>query len=417
MKARKPQSQNDILKKNQYKKGQTMLGKLNIQIFIMIVLGILAGIFFPEYTHFLVPVGDAFLRLLKMLIIPLILSSIIIGMVSLNDMGQLGRMGVRTGAYFIGTTVIASALGIFLTFLAAPGIDADIPLVASPVVGNTATPSFGILFTEIIPENVVAAMAQGQMLPTIFFALILGAALMAIGPKGQKMVEIIDSFNDAILKMVNWIMQLAPIGVFALIASMVGRTGLEVLGPLGKFMLVVVAGLLIHGLVVLPILLLLFGKTHPIKFLKDLSPALGMAFSTSSSMATLPLTMQCLKNREKISNKIISFVCPLGATINMDGTALFQSVTAVFIAQLYGVDLSAMELLIVITTATLASIGAAAIPSAGLITLAIILNAIGLPLEALGMILAVDRLLDMGRTTVNVLTDAVGANIISNYEE
>lgn len=399
-----------------------MLKKLNTQILLGILLGIAAGVFLKEDAAMLVPIGELFLRLLKMLIVPLVLTSIIMGVVGLGDIKHLGKMGIKAGVLFVTTTVIAASIGIVLTLIIQPGKGANLELLRSSTsnIQNMATTdptSLGMLVTHIVPSNIAGAMADGQILPVIFFALIFGMALIAIGKRAETMIKVVDSMNEAVLKMVDWIMRLAPIGVFALIASLVGLTGREAFKPLALYVTVVLVGLAIHAFIVLPSYLVAFGRFSPMHFLKNMLPAFGTAFSTSSSIATLPLTMDCLKKRLRIPDKVVSFVCPLGATINMDGTALYQAVASVFIAQVYGVNLSLTQMVIIVVTATLASVGAAAIPSAGLITMAIIFNTVGLPLEGIMLILAVDRVLDVFRTTVNVYSDAVASVIVGRGEE
>ncbi|MBT5856107.1 dicarboxylate/amino acid:cation symporter [bacterium] len=391
--------------------------KLNTQIFLGLILGVVVGLVLGDAAVLFETVGEVFLRLLKMLIIPLILSSIVMGIVSLGDVHHLGKLGGRTGFYFLGTTLLSCTLGAFIATMLKPGIGSGLTVANfSGEALTNETMSWGTIFTQIVPSNIVGSMAQGQMLPTIFFALIFGAALISIGPKGEKIIQWMDSFNEVILKLVDWVMRLAPIGVFALMAALVGDTGLEAFVPLALYILTVLLGLFIHGLIFLPIILIVFGGFSPFVLIRHASPALAMAFSTSSSMATLPITMDFLKKKVGISNRVASFVCPLGATINMDGTALYQVVASIFIAQVYGIHLSMGQLAIIVVTATLASIGAAAIPSAGLVTMAIILNAVGLPIEGIGLILAVDRILDMVRTSVNVLSDLVGSVIVARRE-
>jgi solute carrier family 1 (neuronal/epithelial high affinity glutamate transporter), member 1 len=248
------------------------------------------------------------------------------------------------------------------------------------------------------------------------FSLLLGAVLTTLGKKADPLIGVFDSLNEAMLKMADWVIQLTPFGVFALLARVVIETGPSIFANLGKYMFTVLLGLAIHALVVLPLLLKYMGRTSPSRYFACVAPALTTAFSTASSSATLPLTMDCVESRAGLSKRVSSFVLPIGATINMDGTALYESVAAVFIAQAYGIDLSFPQQVVVFLTATLAAIGAAGIPSAGLVTMAIVLNAVGLPLEGIGMILAVDRLLDMCRTTVNVWGDTVGCAVVSRFE-
>jgi len=268
----------------------------------------------------------------------------------------------------------------------------------------------------MIPANPIEAMANMNILPLIVFALFLGAVLTTLGSRGRPLIEFFDSLNDAMMKMADIVIMLTPVGVFALIAKVVADTGFSIFANLGKYMFTVLLGLTVHAFVTLPVILRFIGGANPRRYVGKISPALTTAFSTSSSSATLPVTLDCVEEGAGISSRVSSFVLPLGATINMDGTALYESVAAVFIAQVYGIDLTFPQQTMVFLTATLAAIGAAGIPSAGLVTMAIVLKAVGLPLEGIGMILAVDRILDMCRTTVNVWGDAVGCAVISRLQ-
>ena len=260
-------------------------------------------------------------------------------------------------------------------------------------------------------------MAQGDVLPVIFFSLLFGAALLSVKERAGTVIEFFKAFDAVMMKLTDWIMRLAPIGVFALIAVMVSRLDVDDFKALAKYMATVIAGLLIHACIVLPVLLAMFAKRNPLVFFRHMFNALVTAFSTDSSAATLPVSMECLEQNAKLPERITSFVMPIGATVNMDGTALYEAVAVMFIAQAYGVEMTLANQLVIALTATLASVGAAAIPSAGLITMVIVLRAVNLPLEGIGMILAVDRILDMCRTTVNVWGDACGAAIIAKFDE
>ncbi|MCK5618517.1 MAG: dicarboxylate/amino acid:cation symporter, partial [Candidatus Krumholzibacteria bacterium] len=263
------------------------------------------------------------------------------------------------------------------------------------------------------PANPVKAMAEMQILPLIVFSLLFGAVLTTIGNKGRPLIDLFESLNAAMMKLTDWVIRLAPYGVFALLAAVVAESGPGIFANLGKYMATVLLGLAIHALVTLPILLKLVGGANPKRYFEKVATALTTAFSTASSSATLPLTIDCVETKAKVAPRVSSFVLPLGATINMDGTALYEAVAAIFIAQVYGIDLSFGQQVLIFLTATLAAIGAAGIPSAGLVTMAIVLNAVGLPLEGIGMILAVDRILDMCRTSVNVWGDTVGCTVVA----
>ena len=361
------------------------------------------------------PAGTVFITLLKMLIVPLILASMIVGVANVGDIRKLGGLGGRTFIFYVLTTFASVFVGLVVVNIIRPGVGApplggEVPEAARTVVG------FWDIILKMIPSNPVEAAANMDILPIIVFSLFFGAILTTIGDKGKPLITFFESLNAAMMKMAEVVIKLTPYGVFALIAKVVAETGPSIFANLGKYMITVVIGLAIHALLTLPLLLKFVAGVSPRRYLTKVAPALTTAFSTSSSSATLPLTIECVEDRAKLPPRVASFVLPIGATINMDGTALYESVAVVFIAQVYGIDLSFPQQFIVFLTATLAAVGAAGIPSAGLVTMAIVLNAVGLPLEGIGMILAVDRILDMCRTTVNVWGDTVGAAVISRLE-
>jgi proton glutamate symport protein len=360
--------------------------------------------------------GDVFIRLLKAIIIPLIMASMVAGIVSLGDIRKLGRIGLKTFIYYVATTTLAVGVGLVLVNLMSPGVGVDMGAEAAADPSSREVPSVVSIIRDIIPANLFDAMAKDKVLSVIFFSILLGVAISSIGAKGRPLVTLFEAFNAVMMKITGWIMHLAPFGVFALMAYTIGTMGLSVIRPLAIYMVTVVLGLIIHACVTLPVLLSTLGKYSPVKLIRDVFSAVATAFSTASSAATLPITMDCLQENTGVSNKVTSFVLPLGATINMDGTALYEAVAAMFIAQAYGIDLSISQQLVIMLTATLASIGAAAIPGAGLVTMVIVLKAVNLPLEGIGMILAVDRILDMLRTAVNVWGDACGAAVVANLE-
>lgn len=390
--------------------------KVHTQILIAIVLGIITGILLGEKAIHIKIVGDLFIRLLKAIIIPLILASMVAGIVSLGDVRKLGRIGLKTFIYYLATTTLAVGVGLVLVNLMRPGVNVKMVEETTDILSSREVPSVISIIYDIIPANIVDAMAKDKVLSIIFFSLLLGIAISSIGEKGKSLVTIFESFNAVMMKITDWIMHLAPYGVFALMAYTIGTMGLSVIKPLFVYMATVVLGLIIHACITLPLLLRTFGKYSPVKFIQDVFSAVATAFSTASSAATLPITMDCLQENTGVSNKVTSFVLPLGATVNMDGTALYEAVAAMFIAQAYGIDLGIGQQLIIMLTATLASIGAAAIPGAGLVTMVIVLRAVNLPLEGIGMILAVDRILDMFRTAVNVWGDSCGTAIIARLE-
>ncbi len=404
--------------------------KLHTKIFIAMALGVLAGFVLHPELHvpglgwleaparavlgpLIEPVGRIFIRLLKMLIVPLIVASIVMGVARVGDVRKLGPLGVRTFAYYLLTTFASVAVGLAAVNLLRPGAGASLPSGAAAPEAAHATVTVEKLITGMVPDNPVAAAADGQILPLIVFSLLLGAVLTTLGARGEPLVRWFESLDAAMMKLTDWVVRLTPVGVFALIASVVVSTGPSIFANVGRYMATVLVGLAVHALVTLPLLLRLVGRARPHRFAARMAPALTTAFSTASSSATLPLTIECVEKDAGVEPRVASFVLPLGATINMDGTALYESVAAVFIAQLYGIDLSFGQQVIVFLTSTLAAIGAAGIPSAGLVTLAIVLGAVGLPLDGIGVILAVDRLLDMCRTTVNVWGDAIGSVIVA----
>jgi len=390
--------------------------KVHTQIFAAIFLGVLTGLALGEKAGHLKVVGDMFIQLLKMIIIPLIVASMVSGIVSIGDVRRLGRIGFRTFVYYLATTLLAVGVGLVLVNLIRPGAGVEMGVEAAVDMSGRETPSIVSIIKDIIPENLFAAMAEDKVLSVIFFSLLLGVAISSTGEKARPLAVLFEGLNTVMMKITGWIMHLAPVGVFALMAYTIGTMGLSVVRPLALYMVTVILGLSIHAIVTLPVLLSIFGRYSPLKFIKDMFSALATAFSTASSAAALPITMECVRENTGVSNKVASFVLPLGATVNMDGTALYEAVAAMFIAQAYGISLGIRQQLVIMLTATLASIGAAAIPGAGLITMVIVLRAVNLPLEGIGMILAVDRVLDMFRTAVNVWGDSCGAVVVARLE-
>ena len=390
--------------------------KLHTQILLGMAIGVILGMTLGEKATLLAPVGKAFISLLKMLIMPLILASIVTGIVSIGDTKNLGRLGAKTLVYYLTTTFLATFIGLAMVNLVKPGVGMLQGGSGGPPPAHGSPPSLLSIIMGMIPSNIFRALAQDKVLSTILFSILLGSALNATREKSAPLIDLFEAFNEVMMKLTQWIMALAPLGVLALMATTVGKVGLSVFRPLALYMATVVAGLGIHACIVLPLLLEFLGRVPLRGFFKSMVPALATAFSTASSAATMPLTMECLEKKARIPNQVVSFVIPLGATVNMDGTALYEAVAAIFIAQAYGVHLTLPQQLTVSLTATLASIGAAAIPGAGLVTMVIVLKAVNLPLEGIGMILAVDRILDMCRTTVNVWGDACGSAIVARLE-
>ena len=397
--------------------------KLHWQILIALILGILfarlAGLLgFESFViNYIAIIGDVFLRALKMIIVPLIVSSIISGVTGIGSAENFGRMSAKTFTYYVITSLIAIVTGLFLVNLIQPGVGAELTLQSKPegIEGNLSQLKDTLI--NIIPTNPLASMVKGDILPTIFFSLLFGFFITKTpDPYKKNLTNLFQGFFEVMMKLTHFIILFAPIGIFALIAKIVVQTGLDIFVPLATYMVTVILALAIHALITLPILLYFVAGISPIAHFKAMTAALLTAFSTSSSSATLPLTMSSVEENAGASNKVSSFVLPLGATINMDGTALYECVAAMFIAQVYGIDLSFGQQFIIVLTALLASIGAAGIPMAGFVMMAIILNAVGLPLEGLGLILPVDRILDMMRTSVNVWSDSCGTVIIAKTE-
>ncbi len=372
--------------------------------------------------------GRLFLALIKMIVIPLVFFSLVVGVASLGDFRKLGRIGLRTVLFFMGTTAMALIIGVGLCNLIKPGnllaeddratLLASYQTEASDTVANAAAaPSLVDQILAIVPDNPIAALAQGDMLQIIFFALALGVALTFLPQDRSKLVvQVADRLNDAMVMLVHIIMKLAPYGVGALLFKVVGTTGPTVLLALGVYALVVLLGLAVHLFLTYGTVVRFVVGLPYLAFLKAIRPAQLLGFSTSSSSATLPVTMECCEDNIGVSRQVTSFVLPLGATVNMDGTALYQGVAAIFIAQIYGMDLSIAQQATIIVSATLASVGAAGVPGAGMITLAMVLTAIGVPTEGLALVLGVDRLLDMFRTGTNITGDSTATVLMAKLE-
>jgi Na+/H+-dicarboxylate symporter len=367
-------------------------------------------------------VGSLFLRLLQMITIPLIVTSLVIGVAGLGSTERIGSMFGKTLLYYFVTSALAITVGITLVNIIRPGIGAELPGGGEGgITGEEQSlPSvFLNLLNSMIPPNPIQATANGDFLAVITFSILVGLFIIKVGGEsGKTLTSFFQAAFDVIMEMTMFIIRLAPVGVFAFILFATASQGLEVFKTFAWYMLTVFLGLVIHGCIILPAIVYFIGKRSPWKHIKDCSPALMTAFSTASSNGTLPVTMTCVEERAGISNRISSFVLPLGATVNMDGTALYEAVAVLFIAQAYnGFVMPVEQQLIVAITALLASVGAAGIPSAGLVMMAIVLQAVGLPLDAQGLIIAVDRVLDMCRTAVNVWSDSCGCAVLARFED
>ncbi len=388
-------------------------------ILIGMLLGGVCGWFFGEKMLSVQWMGDLFLNALKMIIVPLIICSIISGVASLGDVRKLGSIGGKTVVYYLATTGISVFIGLALVNLIKPGVSVGVLEVLPEAPDRDY--SFVDVLMGMIPPNIFKAMADGKVLPLIVISLVFGGILTTMGARGSKLLDLISVANEAVMKLVHLIMLFTPFGIFALVAARLGKAGggeafLGELSRLGLYSVTVISGLIIHGAIILPLILLFVARLHPWRFFKGMGEALATAFGTASSSATLPLTMDCAQRKNGVPAKATSFVLPLGATVNMDGTALYEAVAVIFIAQVNGIELSAGAMVIVFLTATLAAIGAAGIPEAGLVTMVMVLNAVDLPVEGIGMILAVDWFLDRCRTTVNAWGDAVGSAVIARLE-
>jgi Na+/H+-dicarboxylate symporter len=399
--------------------------KLTRNIIIALILGLITGIAFnlfaPEAFEIadafvLSPVGTLFLNAITMLVVPLVFLSIVVGTAGVSDPKKMGRIGGKTVAFYLVTTAIALVIGLSLAFLIQPGAGGGFETQTADYEAEEAPPVTETLL-NIIPDNPIAAMAEGEMLQIIAFAVLVGFALARLGDKTSGILRLVEQGNEIFMYLVKIVMYIAPFGAFALIASAIGELGLDALQAMLMYMLAVVLGLLLQAIIVYGGAVSIFAKMNPIEFFRNFLPAMVVAFSTSSSSATLPVSMRTAQERLNVSKPVSSLVQPLGATINMDGTAIMQAVATVFIAQVYAENLAFGDLLTIILTATLASIGTAGVPGVGMIMLAMVLTSVGLPVEGIALVLGVDRILDMLRTAVNITGDAAVAKVVSASEE
>jgi Na+/H+-dicarboxylate symporter len=395
---------------------------LLIGIVIGVLLGGIVGSFFPEFAVKQGFLGDMFLKALKMIVLPLIIISITLSIMKIGDPKKLGSMGLKTVLYYASTTAIAVFIGIVVVLIISPGEGGQVLTGEIPEkIMDKQDFKISSILDYFIHPNLFQAATEYKILPIIVACILFGVAFATLGKESEIIVKFFEVSEKAVMKIVGWIIFFTPIGVFSLIADRIGEAGggaevFTILSQLAKYSLSVVVGLFVHGFIVLPLILMLIARKNPIQYLSHLSNALLTAFSTASSSATLPLTMTSVIENAKVDKKVGRFVLPLGATINMDGTALYEAVAVIFIAQSYGITLGPSELIIVFFTATLAAIGAAGIPEAGLVTMVLVLQAVGLPLEGVGLILSIDWLLDRFRTTINVWGDSVGCAVIDRFE-
>ena len=398
--------------------------KNNTLLYLMLIgisMGGLCGWVFGKEMLIVDWIGEMFLNTLKMLVIPLIVSSMIVGITGLGDIRKVGKAGTITLVYFLSTSGIAVIAGIIVVNIMQPGLGVELTTdIPEKVAGKESIGITDILESFVTP-NLFESMAKMEILPIIMFSLVFGGVLTTLGEKGKLVISVFDGINIAIMKIVHLVMYFAPLGVFALVSSKLGAAGggdlfLAELLKIGKFAVTVILGLMIHALITLPAILYFVAKQNPLTYFKNMSAALTTALSTASSAATLPVTIECVEEENKISRRTTLFVIPLGATVNMNGTALYESIAAIFIAQMVGIHLGLGDQVLIFLTATLAAIGAAGIPEAGLVTMVIVLQAVGLPLEGIGMLLSIDWFLDRLRTSVNVWGDSIGAAVVDRLE-
>lgn len=404
---------------------------LTTKIFISLILGAIFGIilcYMVPSSHIkddiivegiLYVIGQGFIRLMKMLVVPLVFCSLVCGSMSIGDTKKLGTVGVRTLVFYLFTTALAVTVALSVGNIINPGVGLDMNAVQSNAadVQSMEATSLTDTLLNIIPDNPVSSLANGNMLQIIVFALIVGIILAKLGERTETVGNFFSQFNDIMMEMTMMVMSLAPIGVFCLISRTFANIGFSAFVPLAKYMIGVLIALAIQCFVVYMALLKVFTGLNPVIFIKNFFPVMAFAFSTATSNATIPMSIDTLSKKMGVSKKISSFTIPLGATINMDGTAIMQGVAVVFAAQAFGIHLSMTDYLTVIGTATLASIGTAGVPSVGLVTLTMVFNSVGLPVEAIGLIMGIDRILDMTRTAVNITGDAVCTTIVANQNK
>jgi len=395
--------------------------KLHWQILIALGLAALFGYYVPSGIEYTAWMGDIFLTALKMVIVPLILSSIISGVTSMGSGKNLGRLGGKTMLYYLSTSTFAILTGLLLVNIIRPGVGIDMGLTKSVEGLADNVGSINDILMRIVPANIFQAMVNGEILPIIFFAIIFGVFISQVDTKySVPLTNFFEGVFEVMMKMTMFIIKFTPLGVFGIVSREVSRNAHQLgdlAGGMAIYMLTVILSLAIHAFITLPLIVRFIGKAKPFSHLNNMATALLTAFSTASSSATLPLTMEAVEHKSGVSNKITSFTLPLGATVNMDGTALYECVAAMFIAQVYGIEFTFVQQLLIVVTALLASIGAAGIPMAGLVMLTVILTAAGLPLEGIGLILAVDLPLDMMRTSINVWSDSCGAVTVARSEK
>lgn len=399
---------------------------LSTQIFIALITGAVMGVLIHYYmpagyikdtviiNGVLYILGQGFIRLMQMLVVPLVFCSLVCGSMAIGDTKTLGKVGIKAVVFYLFTTAVAVCVALSVATVINPGIGVNIQNVKTAEIASTETIGFADTILNIIPKNPIGAMANGDMLPIIVFALFVGILLAKMGSSVSNVSNFFSQFNDIMMEMTMAVMKAAPIGVFCLIAKTFAGIGFSAFLPMLKYMGSVTCALAIQCFVVYQVLLFIFTRLNPFKFIKKFAPVMTFAFTTATSNSTIPLSIDTLEKKVGVSKRISSFTIPLGATVNMDGTSIMQGVAVIFIAQVYGISLSSADLVTVVTTATLASIGTAGVPSVGLVTLAMVLSSVGLPTEGIALIMGIDRILDMMRTAVNITGDAVCTTIVSH---
>lgn len=398
---------------------------LPVQILIAMLLGVAFGVFCHSYVGYISWIGDIFLRLLKMIVIPIVFSSMIVGVASIGNQGGLGRIAGKTFAFYVSTTIVATIIGLLFVNILKPGVGSSLVSQAQSAaqVASAEKISLGERIINIVPSNIFETLTQGDLLAIIFFAILFGYFVTQVGEKSRTIViDFFQSVFDVVMKITLSIIKLAPLGVFSIVAKMIAQQAgdmaklMEIAQSLGMFLLIVWLGCMIQFFVILPATVYFIGKENPWKHMKKMSTAILTAFSTCSSGAALPISLKDSQEKCGISNKIASFTLPLGATINMNGTALYEGVAVIFIAQVYGVEMTLIEQVIVLVTVLFSAIGAASIPMAGLVMLSVAISVAGLPMEGIGLVLAVEQLCDMPRTATNCYGDMCGAVVIAKSE-
>lgn len=388
--------------------------KLWLKILIALLLGVFAGILLGPYATYLKPIGTLFLNLINMIIVLLVLSSMTVGVTSIHDPKKLGRVGMKTMLLYLATTATAIFIGLFFATMFEPGI--GLQLTPPQTIEPPKTASIGEILLSIVPKNPIAAMAEGNFMQIIVFAVFLGIAINLSGEKGRPLMDVMESLADVMYRLTAIVMEFSPIGVFAIMAWVAGSFGISVLLPLLKFLVVYYLACATHVLIVFCGMLKFLARLSPWPFFRGMGDAILMAFTTSSSSATLPVSMHCAQKNLGISKHITNFVLPLGSTVNMNGAAIFQAMSALFIAQAYEISLSLQSILTIVVTSTLSAIGAAGIPGTGFIMLSVVVASAGLPIEGLALLAGIDRIREMGSTVLNVLGDAVCAVYVAKQE-